>query len=233
MTINDAEKLSIKYWAEEDRPREKLILKGRRSLSNAELLAIIIGSGSKQFSALDIAKQILNSVDNNLYALSKFSAKDLEQFKGIGEAKAINIVAAFEIAFRMSQSQVTQTTQIVSSKQVFQLMNHLSLLPHEEFWIVLLNNRNELLNTVMISKGGQNRTLVDAKIIFNTAIKQSAAKIILVHNHPSGNNQPSHEDKKLTQNLIEASTMLDLPIIDHIIIAQKEFYSFKDNSLLF
>ena len=223
----------ILSWAEEDRPREKLLLKGKAALSDAELIGILLGSGTVSLSAVDLAKQILGSVDNNLTNLAKLSIKDLEKFKGIGEAKAITIVAALELGRRRKASELPQRQTITSSHDVFTLMQpHLLDLPHEEFWVVLLNRANVVMKKVQISVGGVAGTVADPKLIFKTALENLASSMILVHNHPSGNLKPSQADKDLTHKLKEAGRYLEIPILDHLIITETSYYSFADEGIL-
>ncbi|MDJ1466259.1 DNA repair protein RadC [Cytophagaceae bacterium DM2B3-1] len=223
----------ILSWAEEDRPREKLLLKGKAALSDAELIGILLGSGTVSLSAVDLAKQILSSVDNNLTSLAKLSIKDLEKFKGIGEAKAITIVAALELGRRRKDSELPQRQVITSSKDVFTIMHsHLLDLLHEEFWVVLLNRSNVVMKKVQISVGGVSGTVADPKLIFKTALENLASSIILVHNHPSGNLKPSQADKDLTHKLKEAGKYLEIPVLDHVIITEKSYFSFADEGIL-
>lgn len=226
-------KLNIKAWAEEDRPREKLILKGRSSLSDAELIAILIGSGNRQESAVELSKKILASINNNLNRLGKLTIKDLEKFNGIGEAKAISIIAALELGRRRKNSTTEQNPIIHSSKDAFDVIKEvLADLPHEEFWVIYLNKKNEIIKKVNISKGGIDGTVADTKIIFKHAIEQLASAIILCHNHPSGNLKPSNADIKLTKKLKETGLMMDIPVLDHLIIGEKNYYSFADEGLM-
>lgn len=225
--------LKITEWAEEDRPREKLLLKGKQSLSDAELIAILIGSGTKSLSAVELSKQILQKVDNNLNELAKLSVKDLKKFKGIGEAKAIAIVSALELGRRRKISDASKKIKIKSSKDVYELMKpHLLDLAQEEFWIVLLNRANIVIKKEQISLGGVSGTVADPRLIFKKAIEGLASAIILVHNHPSGNISPSEADLILTQKLKEGGRLLDTPVLDHIIFTDETFYSFADEEVL-
>ncbi len=225
--------LSIKNWAEEDRPREKLLLKGKAVLSEAELIGILIGSGTSHMSAVDLAKHILNQVSQDLNNLARLSVKDLMKFKGIGEAKAITIVSALELGRRRKDSEATIRPKISSAKSAYELMKpELMDLPHEEFWVLLLKRNNEVLKKKKISSGGISGTAVDPKMIFKHALDETSSSIILFHNHPSGNTKPSHEDIQLTRKLTEAGRFLDLPVIDHIIFCDHDYYSFADNSAL-
>lgn len=225
--------VSIKSWAEEDRPREKLLLKGKASLSEAELIAILIGSGTPSVSAVDLSKQILQSHSNNLNELAKLNVKDLMKFKGIGEAKAISIVAALELGRRRKESDQVKRPKITSSTSVFEIMKPALLdLKHEEFWIVLLNRSNFVLSKELISSGGVSGTLADPKIIFKAALDKLASSVILVHNHPSGNLKPSHQDVQLTKKMTESGRILDIPVLDHIIFTDDGYYSFADEGLI-
>jgi len=225
--------LSIKSWAEEDRPREKLLEKGRQMLSDAELIAILIASGSKNETAVELSKRILASVDNNLNALSKLTVTDLMKFKGIGEAKALTIVAALELGRRRKESESTIREKFISSKSVYDFMKPLMMdLPHEEFWLLMLNRSNILIKKELISRGGVAGTVVDTKIIFKTAVDNYASSIIVCHNHPSGNIKPSDEDIKITKALKEAGKIMDIPVNDHLIFTENGYYSFADEGLI-
>jgi DNA repair protein RadC len=227
------QKLGIKLWAEEDRPREKLLLHGRRHLTDAELIAILIGSGNRQETAVDLSKRILASTDNDLDALGKATIVDLSKFKGIGEAKAISIVAALELGRRRKDTPANKVLKISGARDAYDILAPLMTdLHHEEFWLLILNRANFVKAKLMISKGGQSGTVVDPKIIFKTALDLNAASIILAHNHPSGNTKPSAEDLKVTKRLVEAGKMMDLPVLDHLIIADRLFFSFADEGLL-
>jgi len=225
--------LSIKSWAEEDRPREKLLLKGKNTLSDAELLAILLGSGSRKESAVSLAQRILNSVENNLNDLGKRSLSDLMQFKGIGEAKAITIAAALELGRRRQLTNIKDRPQIRSSKDAYKLLAPLILdLPHEEFWMLLLNRANRVMNREQISIGGTSGTVVDAKVIFRKALEGQASALILAHNHPSGNLRPSQADIDITKKLQTGGQSLDISILDHLIISETGYYSFADEGIL-
>lgn len=226
-------KFTIKCWAEEDRPREKLQLKGKQALSDAELIAIIIGSGNTKESAVELSKRILASVNNNLFELGQKSIEELMQFNGIGEAKAISIMAALEIGRRRASSEAISQNKIITSKDVFQMMSPiLSDLKHEEFWVIYLNRNNRFISKQKISSGGVAGTVSDPKIIFNMALKELASSIILCHNHPSGNTKPSEQDIFLTKKIKQAGDFLDIKLLDHIIIAHQQFTSFIDSGLL-
>ena len=225
--------MKIQQLSEEDRPREKLLLKGKAALSDAELIAILIGSGSTEQSAVDLARSILQSVDYNLNELAKRSVKDLERFKGIGEAKAISIVSALELGRRRKETELLRRPKITSSADVYSLMQeHLLDLPHEEFWVVLLNRANEVLRKLQMSSGGLSGTVADVRMIFKSALEHNAQALILVHNHPSGNRKPSDADLKLTKNLKEAGKILEVPVLDHLIFAERSYFSFADEGIL-
>lgn len=224
---------SIKSWAEEDRPREKLQLKGRQNLSDAELLAILLGSGSREETAVDLAKRILNAADNNLNTLGKRSVKELKAHPGVGTAKAISIIAALELGRRRQLSHVRDKPQVRSSRDAFrEVAPLLADLPHEEFWILLLNRANRITGREQISQGGISGTVVDAKVVFRKAIEGSASSVILCHNHPSGNLQPSQADIDLTRKLVEAGKALDVLVLDHLIISDAGYFSFADEGLI-
>lgn len=224
---------SIKHWSQDDRPREKLRDKGRSTLSNAELVAILIGSGNRDESAVDLCKRILASVDHSLNALGKLPLKKLMKFKGIGEAKAITIAAALEIG-RRRRSEINSTLKkISSSDDIFELMQPLlGELPHEEFWILYLNNSNKVLQKQQLSKGGISGTLVDIRLVLKNALQLGATSLILCHNHPSGTLLPSKADKNITLKIKQAAQTLDITILDHIIITEHSYFSFADENLI-
>ena len=220
-------------WAEADRPREKLMLHGRRQLSDAELVAILIGSGNRAETAVDLSKRMLTTYQNDLDAFGKAGVKELSKFKGIGEAKAITIVAALELGRRRKETARQEVLKVGSSRDAFQcLQSDFADLNHEEFWMLLLNRANHVRSKHLISKGGQSGTVADPKIIFKTALEHQAAYIILAHNHPSGNLKPSNEDLKLTKKLVEAGKLLDLLVVDHLILSDHAYYSFCDEGLI-
>ncbi|MEI6311833.1 MAG: DNA repair protein RadC [Bacteroidota bacterium] len=226
-------KLNIKSWAEEDRPREKLLLKGKHNLSDAELLAILIGSGNREESAVSLIQQVLKNYDHNLASLAKASVTELKQFKGIGEAKAITIIAALEIGNRKIQSQVKDKIQISNSRDAYQfLAQYMAELVHEEFWVLYLNRANKVISKELLSSGGISGTVVDIRILLKRCVELLSSSIVLLHNHPSGNLHPSEEDKKLTKKIREACLHLDIQVIDHIIITYKGYFSFADEGLL-
>jgi DNA repair protein RadC len=223
---------SIKNWAEDDKPREKLMLKGKQALSDAELIAVLIGSGSRNESAVDLSKRILKSVDNNLNALGKLSLKQLMEFKGIGEAKAISIAAAMELGRRRREEETVELKKITSSKAVFEIMQPIiGELPHEEFWVLYLNNSNKVIYKEQLSKGGITGTVVDVRLIYKTALEQNATSIILSHNHPSGKLQASDADLQITKKLKAAGEQLDIKVLDHIIITENGYLSFQDEGI--
>ena len=224
---------SIKNWSQDDQPREKLRDKGKAALSDAELVAILIGSGTKTESAVALSKRILASTDNNLSELGKLSIKQLTAFKGIGEAKAISIIAALELGRRRRGADALERKKITSSVSVFELMQPvIGDLPHEEFWIVYLNNSNKVIQKNQLSKGGITGTLVDVRLALKTALEVSATAIILVHNHPSGTLKPSQADKDLTTKLKTAGQSLDIKVLDHLIITENAYFSFADENLI-
>lgn len=222
-------KLGIKSWAEEDRPREKLMEKGRHVLTEAELIAILIGSGSKDETAVELSKRILSSVGNNLNDLGKLGVGELVKFKGIGEAKAICVMAALELGRRRKETEVVKRDKISISKDVFDIMKPILIdLPHEEFWLLILNRANRVIKKELISRGGVSGTVVDTKIIFKAAVENYACSIIICHNHPSGNLKPSEADIRITKNIKEAGKLMEIPLLDHLIITENGFYSFSD-----
>lgn len=224
---------SIKYWSDDDKPREKLVQKGTSTLSDAELIAILIGSGSRSESAVELSKRILASVGNNLNELGKITIKELMKFKGIGEAKAVAIAAAMEIGRRRRGEKAQQIGKINSSVDAFEiLLPQMGDLKHEEFWILYLNNANKVLHTSQVSKGGLTSTLVDLRIIMKQALEVGAVGLILAHNHPSGTLKPSEADKAITQKIKSAASALDIRVLDHLIITQQKYYSFADNNVL-
>ncbi len=228
-----APSISIKNWSQDDQPREKLRDKGKAALSDAELVAIIIGSGNREESALDLCKRILASVDNNLNQLGKLSIKQLMDFKGIGEAKAISIAAAMELGRRRRGEEALERKKITSSVSVFELMQPIiGELPHEEFWIIYLNNANKVIQKQQLSKGGITGTLVDVRLVLKNALEFGAVGIILAHNHPSGTLKPSEADKQITQKLKKAGESLDIKVLDHLIVTEKAYFSFADDNLL-
>ena len=225
--------MSIKFLSEDDRPREKFLLKGKSALSDSELLAIIIGSENTQESAVDLSRRILKSVDNNWQKLSLLSIKDLMKFKGIGEAKAISVAAALEIGRRKASQEIPEKISIKSSAEAFAVFfPHLSDLRTEEFWVIFLNQKNQIIYKSQISKGGITGTIVDVRVLFKMALEHYATSIIVAHNHPTGNLKPSDADLKITRNIKNAGEILDIKLTDHLIIGENAFFSFQDEGLL-
>lgn len=221
----------ITDWAEDDRPREKLMLKGKSALSDAELIAILIGSGSRNESAVDLSKRILVSA-GGINSLAKLSVSQLMKFKGIGEAKAITIIAALELGRRRKAEETPELKKITSSKAVFEIMQpEIGELQHEEFWVLFLNNSNAVISKSQLSKGGITGTSVDIRLIFKLALENSATGLILCHNHPSGNLKPSDADKKITRKICDAGDNLDVKVLDHLIITESKYYSFVDEGI--
>lgn len=230
---NNEQNVSIKAWPQADRPREKLLLHGRRHLSNAELIAILIRSGTITETAVNLGKRILNGYANDLDILGTASVADLVKFNGIGEAKALCIVAALELSRRRNELVKKERVKIISSRDVFEYMLPVYAdLHHEEFWVLLLNRANFVISKQQISKGGQAGTVADPKIIFKIALEQKAASIVLTHNHPSGNLTASQEDLAITKKLMAAGKLLDLPVVDHLIMTNKSFYSLCDEGVV-
>jgi DNA repair protein RadC len=225
--------LSIKEWAEDDRPREKLLLKGKQALSDAELLAILLGSGSRNETAVQLAQRILKEYGNNLYELAKLSVGDLQKFKGIGEAKAISIVAALELGRRKKETETPQHTIVRTSADAYKhIVTKLSDLPHEEFWIMLLNRAHKITKTELVSRGGVTGTVADVRMMMKTAVENLASAIVLAHNHPSGNTKPSDADIQLTKKVKEAANLFDVQLLDHVIIGEGSYFSFTDEGLI-
>jgi DNA repair protein RadC len=226
-------RLTIKSLAEDDRPREKLVTNGRQSLSDAELLAILLSSGNREETAIQLAQRILNSNQNSINQLAKLQLNDLKKYKGVGEAKAVTILAALEIGRRRTDVDQEDKIKITSSKNAYNSIKaKLSDLPHEEFWAIFLSRNNNIIKIECISKGGVSGTVVDTRLIFKPAIECLASGIILVHNHPSGNLKPSQEDINLTKKIKEAARLIDMTIQDHLIIGDQAYFSFADEGLL-
>ncbi len=225
--------LTIKHWNEDDRPREKLLIKGKIALSDAELIAILIGSGNRKESAVELSKKILASINNSLNELGKLSVNDLVKFNGIGEAKAISIITALEIGRRRRLEEALEKPKITGSKSVFDVMQPIiGELQHEEFWIIYMNNANKIQLKTQMSKGGITGTIVDTRLIFKKAIELAATGIILCHNHPSGTLKPSISDITLTKKVKNGGDVLDIKVLDHLIITEKQYYSFADEGIL-
>ena len=225
--------ISIKDWAEDDKPREKLLHKGPAALSNAELIAILIGSGNNEESAVALSKRIMNEVHDNFAELARLTISDLQKYKGIGEAKAISIAAALELGRRRGASVLNEKSQVKDSKSAYILFQkELGDLNYESFCVILLNRANKVLKTVRISDGGITGTVVDQRRVFKIALDNNATSIILGHNHPSGQLTPSDADIQLTKKIKEAGVVLDLPVLDHIIIGDGNYYSFADEGIM-
>ncbi len=225
--------MGIKSWAEEDRPREKLLLKGKQNLTDAELLAIILGSGSREETAVDLAKRLLKVAENNLERLSRLTLKELMAFRGIGVAKAINIIAVMELGRRRQLTDIKTSPQLRSSQDAYDVIGPvIADLDHEEFWILLLNRANRIISREQISKGGTSGTVVDAKILFRIALEKRASSIILCHNHPSGNLRASQADLSLTKRMVSAGKNLDIMVLDHLIITRSGYLSFADEGMM-
>jgi DNA repair protein RadC len=221
--------MNLSQWAEEDKPREKLLLKGRQSLSDSELLAILLGSGSKHETAVALAQRILQHFNHDIHALSKSNVAELTSFKGMGEAKALTVMAALELGRRRQEKPLKQRTQIKSSKDAYLcLQANLADLPHEEFWVLFLNRGNKVMHKEQISRGGMSGTIADAKVIYKKALECHAAAIILAHNHPSGNLVPSDADLQLTRNIQQAGRVMEINVLDHLILSEQGYYSFAD-----
>lgn len=223
-------KLTITQLSVDDRPREKMMMHGARALSNAELLAILIGSGNVEETAIELSQRILNDADNNFNRLGKYDLKELMSYKGIGEAKAITIMAAMELGRRRREDEIPERPVLNTSQKVYDYMRQrLVDLPHEEFWAILLNRAGRVIDTVMVSKGGTAATTVDVKIILKAAIQSLASAIVLCHNHPSGACKPSREDEQSTHRVKEAAQLMSISVVDHIIVCENNYYSFADN----
>lgn len=225
--------LKIKSWSPADRPREKLLAKGPPVLTDAELVAILLGSGTATISAVELAKRLLQTVDNNLHDLARLSVSDLTKIKGIGQAKAVAVIAALELGRRRKESTPDEKPTITCSRDCFQILQpHLIDIHHEEFWVILLNRANRVIKTCQISQGGVAGTVADPRIIFKLAIGELASGIVLAHNHPSGNLAASQADRNLTKKMIEAGKLLEIQVLDHLIIAGQNYYSFADEGIM-
>jgi DNA repair protein RadC len=233
LAMEEYNNLSIKNWAVEDRPREKLLSKGIHSLSDSELIALLIGSGTRKITAVELARQILKMAENNLDKLGKYTVTDLKKLKGIGQARAITIIAALELGRRRKLSDTPERNKISGSTDVFSLMQPLlSDLSHEEFWVLILNRSNRVIYKRKISQGGITGTVTDVRMILKIAIENLATSMILCHNHPSGNLQPSDADISITHRLKDSATLMDISLLDHLIIAGKAYFSFADENLI-
>lgn len=231
--MNEYKKLNIKDWAEEDRPREKLLKNGARSLTDAELIAILIGSGNTEETAVELSKRILSTSGNSLNELGRKSIDYLQSFKGIGEAKAITIVAALELGKRRKEAEVFSKKTITVSNDAFEyFLPLLGDLNHEEFWVLLLDRGNKIQDSFRISQGGISGTVIDVRIILKPALEKQSSNIILCHNHPSGTLQPSQADRQITTKIKDAAKLMDISVLDHIIIGQNKYFSFADEGIL-
>lgn len=231
--MSDSNVIPIRQWAEDDRPREKLLLKGKGALTDVELLATILGSGSRSESAVGLARRILSTVDYNLNSLGRLTVRQLMDFRGVGQAKAVAIAAALELGKRRRESELAETQKISSSASVFHLMQPvLGDLLHEEFWVIYLNNSNKIVFKMQLSKGGIVGTVVDIRLALKPALEHNAVGLILVHNHPSGALTPSEADKSITRKIQKAAELLDLRVLDHVIVTEKAYLSFADDGLL-
>lgn len=229
----DLKMRSIKDWAEDDRPREKMMKKGISALSNAELLAILFGTGTRNESAVELARKVLSRSGNNLNLLARMNLKEICEVKGIGEAKAITLLTALELGRRRTTDEAVARKQIKTSRDVFDVFGpRLGDLPHEEFWILLLRQSNTIIEEVKISMGGITGTVTDVRMILKTAIDKMACSLILCHNHPSGTLAPSEQDKEITRKIKDGGKLLDITVIDHIIVTAADYYSFSDNNIL-
>jgi len=231
--MEEYHRLNIKEWALEDRPREKLLYRGLTSLSDAELIAILIGSGNHDETAVELSRRIMENVKNNLNELGKLNVENLKSFKGIGDAKAIAIIAAMELGRRRNHSTALEMDKITGSSDVAQYLRPLiGDIPHEEFWALFLNRQNKVIDKQRLSQGGMTGTVIDVRLVLKMAIEKRATSLIFAHNHPSGNLEASNADRKITQQLKEAGQIMDIPLLDHLIITQGGYFSFADEGLL-
>lgn len=227
------EKLTINQWAEEDRPREKMMLKGAEALSDAELLAILIGSGNTEESAVALMQRVLAAAGNDLNRLGKWEIHDFARFKGLGPAKSITILAALELGKRRKLREHAERLTIRSSEDIYHLFHPLLCdLPYEEFWVLLLNQAAKVIDKVRISRGGIDQTTADVRSILREALLQRATQIALIHNHPSGNTRPSNDDLRLTQQARQAAQTMNIRLLDHVIVTDGSYYSFCDEGQL-
>jgi DNA repair protein RadC len=231
--MNDIRKLSINHWAEDDRPREKMIMKGAEALSDAELLAILIGTGNKDESAVELMRRILDACDNDLNRLARWRLNDYSVFKGMGPAKSVSVMAALELGRRRGATRIRERKSVRSSKDIYDIFHtKLMDLPYEEFWVLLLNQSARVIDSVRISAGGIAGTVVDVRLVIREALVRHATQIALIHNHPSGNNVPSGEDSSITQRIKKASDFMNIRLLDHIIVCENDYYSFADDGAL-
>jgi DNA repair protein RadC len=226
-------KLGIKAWAVEDRPREKLVSRGISSLTDGELIAILISSGNSKESAVELSRRIMDSIHHNLHELGKLNCDELKRFRGIGQAKAVTLIAAMELGRRRNQSEALENEQIKGSKDAANYLRpEIGDLSHEEFWVVFLNRQNKVIGKQKLSQGGMTGTVIDVRLVLKLALEKHATSLIFCHNHPSGNLEPSDADKKITRQLKEAAALMEIPVIDHLIVTQSGFFSFADEGML-
>ena len=231
--MGDYNKQGIKNWAVEDRPREKLISRGISSLTDAELIAILISSGNSNESAVELSRRIMDSIHHNLHELGKLNCEELKRFRGIGEAKAVTLIAAMELGRRRNQSEALKKEQIKESKDAANYLRpEIGDLAYEEFWVLFLNRQNKIIDKQKLSQGGMTGTVIDVRLVMKLALEKHAISLIFCHNHPSGNLEPSDADKKITRQLKEAAALMEIPVIDHLIITQSGFFSFADEGML-
>lgn len=226
-------KIGIKSWAVEDRPREKMISKGIYSLTDTELIAILISSGNSRESAVELSRRIMESTRHNLHELGKLNCDELKKFRGIGQAKAVTLLAAMELGRRRNQSEALENEQIKGSRDAANYIRpSIGDLSWEEFWVIFLNRQNKVIDRQKLSQGGITGTVIDVRLVLKLALEKHATSLILCHNHPSGNLEPSDADKKITRQLKDAATLMEIPVMDHLIITQSGFFSFADDGLL-
>lgn len=226
-------KVSIKTWAVEDRPREKMVSRGLSSLTDAELIAILISSGNSKESAVELSRRIMESIHHNLHELGKLNCDELQRFRGIGPAKAITLIAAMELGRRRNQSEALEKDQIKGSRDAANYLRPiLGDLSYEEFWVIFLNRHNKVIEKQKMSQGGITGTVIDVRLVLKLALEKHATSLILCHNHPSGNLEPSDADKKITRQLKDAAALMEIPVVDHLIVTQSGFFSFADEAML-
>ena len=226
-------KVGIKAWAVEDRPREKLISRGLSALTDAELIAILISSGNNRESAVELSRRIMDSIHHNLNELGKLNCDELKKFRGIGQAKAITLIAAMELGRRRNQSEALDNGQIKGSRDAADYLRpEIGDLAYEEFWVLFLNRQNKVIDKRKLSQGGMTGTVIDVRLVLKLALEKHATSMIFCHNHPSGNLDPSEADKKITKQLKEAAAVMEIPVIDHLIVTQAGYFSFADEGLL-
>ncbi len=231
---NEEKRMTIRDWAEDDRPREKMLSKGAQSLSDAELLAILIAIGNKNETAVELSRRILHDCGDNLNELARLTISDLcKRFKGIGQAKAITIMASMELGKRRKLATTLERKQIKTSLHLYELFEpHLADLPHEEFWLGMLNSANKVIDVKRLTQGGASQTVVDLPMLLRFAIEKSASIVVVAHNHPSGQNRPSHQDVEITKQIKAGCVAVGISLLDHIIIAHDKYYSFCDEGKL-